>query len=961
MNEFLQYFFKHVAEQPEREALFYEPTNTTVTYAELDQYSSQVCCYLQQQHIGPEDFVIICLPRGVEPIICVMGILKAGAAFVLLEDDFPAERTTNVIKDCHCKLVLNYAVWETIIHEPAVYYPLSYDEYTAAFAIYTSGSTGQPKGVLHEYGSIMTITKSLDTIPHMDLSKDDSFTVSSPLNYIATLIVIFTMLYCGGCIHVLPYAVIKDIQRLTDYLLCHRITRHFFPPMYAKLYTEVSPWLRTIFLGGDAASHIFIPGVSVLNVYASSESGYLIATFPVDKEYDVTPIGKPAPGFEITLAADGEIIIPTPFTRGYINQPEAICSVFTPDRHYHTGDMGQRLPDGNYILRGRSNNMIKINGNRVELTEIENTIKKVLKLDWACAKAVFKDGHSHICVYSLTDFPLDKDSLLHTLSAYLPYYMIPSHFIKIDHIPVSSNGKLDRKQLPLPRISEQHAVYEAPTTPVQEELCRAFRCALNQKTIGIQDDFFQLGGDSLASIQLLLECRLKNLTAEHIRQGRTPAGIALLYESAHMIDLSEQHRLDLLAQPQKLTIIQRAILHYQAQAPDTTMHNLFLFVRLGPKVNSRRFACALEKTICHHPALLTIFSSDSNNHLVNRYSPQSFQGITVESIEEAELKQLADTLVQPFPLMGLPLFRARVFQTPEAVYFFFDVHHVIFDGLSFRLLLHDLDFLYQHPESALPPDYYYNFLADAAQKEQSPLYQEAKHYFEEKYSHDAINSIPEPLPNTTGNRLGILQESISLEHCPAGSLAISDNVLFITAVALALSAYQQKPQVQFEWIFHGRQVAWQTTAMGLFIHCLPLKLQLPPSRKLADIIADVKQQVSLGEEYCCYPYAAQKVLQNAPDEIGVIFQNDLRDISTLCQDRLDILDIRQNKDAVANDLDIEINKSGQDYTVVFLYNSVRYDEAMLYPLLALILEKVQLLSQDSDFTQQTIGDISTNL
>lgn len=960
MSDFLQYFSKHVTEQPKRPALFYEPTNTTITYEELDQYSSQVCCYLQQQHIGPEDFVVICLPRGVEPIICVLGVLKASAAFVLLEDDFPAERITSIIKDCDCKLVLNYSVVETIIHESPVYHPLPYDEHAAAFAIYTSGSTGQPKGVLHEYGSIMHIVKSLATIPQIALGKDDAFTVSSPLNYVATLIVIFTMLYCGGCIHILSYTVIKDIQRLKDYLLCHRITRHFFPPMYAKLYTEVSPWLRTVFLGGDTASHIFIPGVPVRNVYASSESGYLIATFPVDKEYDLTPIGKPAPGFEILLADDDEIIIPTPFTRGYINQPETITAAFTPDRQYHTGDIGQRLPDGNYILLGRSNNMIKIDGNRVELTEIENTIKKVLKLDWACAKAVFKDEHPQICVYSLTDFPLDKDALIHSLSAYLPYYMIPTHFIKIDHIPVSSNGKLDRKRLPIPRISDQHAVYTAPTTPIQEELCRAFRCILNQDTIGIQDDFYQLGGDSLASIQLLSECRLKDLTAVHIRQGRTPAGIASLYESDHMTDLSEQHRLDLLSQPQKLTISQRAMLHHQSLAPDTTMHNLFLFARLGSKVNSLQFAHALEKTIRHHPALLTIFSSDSNKQLFNHYSPESFQGIAVESIDEAALKQLADTLVQPFPIMNKPLFRARVFQTPAAAYFFFDVHHSIFDGLSFHLLLHDLDFLYQHPESALPPDYYYNFLADAAQKEQTPLYLEAKHYFEEKYNHNAANSIPKPLQNTSGNRLGALEKSISLESSLLDSLAISDNILFITAVAIALAACHQKSQVQFEWIFHGRQAAWQTAAMGLFIQCLPLKLQLPASRKLADVIAEVQQQVSLGEEYCGYPYAAKKVLKNAPDEIGVIFQNDLRDISMLCQDTLDILDIRQNKDAVSNDLDIEINKSGQTYTIIFLYNAARYDETMLAPLLDLILETIRQLSQYCDLSQHTIGTIFLN-
>ena len=311
----------HAQKTPDKVALS-DCRGTFVTYHELDILSGRVYRYLKDRGIGREDFVNILLPRGVEPFIAMLGVWKAGAAFVMLEEGYPAERVEYIQKDCGCKLVLDRGIWAEIMgREPLPGYEAAC-VHDAAFAVYTSGSTGNPKGVLHEYGNIDRIHASLFTELH-------AFGLISPLYFVASVIFLVSVLHGGGTLFVIPGSFVKDLKTLLPCFTENHITEAFCLPSIYHLFSQI-PSLRTMIVSSEPAYGIWSenPNLSVYNGYAMSESGAFITSKKLETPNEITPIGTPVFDRSVTLltesgspAADGEVgelCFENPFVRGYI-------------------------------------------------------------------------------------------------------------------------------------------------------------------------------------------------------------------------------------------------------------------------------------------------------------------------------------------------------------------------------------------------------------------------------------------------------------------------------------------------------------------------------------------------------------------------------------------------------------------------------------------------------------------
>ncbi|MCR5651825.1 MAG: non-ribosomal peptide synthetase [Lachnospiraceae bacterium] len=520
-------------EKAERKAdeLFLSDCGTSnLTFSETVIVSGRVYRYLKEKGIGREDFVMILLPRGVQAFAAMIGAWRAGAAFVALEEGYPEERVKYIKKDCGCRLTIDLEKWQQIQQlDPLSGYE-TVSDHDAAFAVYTSGSTGNPKGVLHEYGN-------LDLIAGSQIVEIHRFGLVAPTNFVASVIALITAMDRVFAFFIIPYSIVKNPTLLIQSFNENAITDTFCAPSVYRLFAQISS-LKNIIVSSEPAFGIWSedPGRRIYNFYVSSETGYIAAVAVLDRPNESAPIGKPPvdirfilrdeEGRDVSETGEGEICVQAPYVRGYINLPEQTSRVFV-NGEFHTGDLARRTKSGDHVILGRVDDMIKINGNRVEPGEIENAARRLLGLKEVIAKGFVEGKDAFICLYYTDEKCPDEEDARHSLMKALPYYMIPTHFIKLDVLPRTQSGKISRRLLPKADIGVKEGTYIVPKGE-EEALCSAMAKVLSLPRVGAEDDFYTLGGNSISAMELVSICDLPSLNATQIFRGRTPRKIAAL-------------------------------------------------------------------------------------------------------------------------------------------------------------------------------------------------------------------------------------------------------------------------------------------------------------------------------------------------------------------------------------------------------------------------------------------------
>ena len=579
---FLDVFTKHTKEAPDSKMLFDDLNIRGLTRAQVDEASARVYGWLSRKGIGKEDFVLICMPRGVWAIVSMIGVWKAGAALTVVEDNYAEERIAFIKRDCGCKAVIDLEAWQEINAEEPKWGYVKAELHDAAFAVYTSGSSGTPKGVLHEYGNIKLnlLSAKAPTGPRTD--SNSRIALIAPLNFVAATKTVLGLMYGSYRLYVIPYTISKNPIKLRKYYREEKITNTFLSPSIIRATDgDISPYLKVVHTGSEPANGIFLEGVELVNNYSMSEGAFTLCQFVIDHPYDVCPVGKPNyDDLKIHLldsegkeAAEGEICFENPFFRGYINMPEATAEALKGGL-YHSGDLGKWDENGNLLLLGRANDMIKINGNRIEPAEIEAAFKAVTGKDWCAARGFERPEQSFIAVYYQGELQQDTEDLRKEMGTRLPYYMIPAHFIHVDTIPLLPNGKLNRRALPDPYEKTVRGEYVAPRNDLEEKLCKAFEKVLHIEQVGITENFYELGGSSLSAMEVLVEMDLDDLSSVDIFQGGTPEKIAALYQDKiagkeNITEEEKEARARLVPHP--LPPVQVSVIDFQLFSPKAPM------------------------------------------------------------------------------------------------------------------------------------------------------------------------------------------------------------------------------------------------------------------------------------------------------------------------------------------------------------------------------------------------------
>ncbi|SEH02588.1 amino acid adenylation domain-containing protein [Nonomuraea solani] len=508
-----------------------------ITYRELTARAGDVTARLLAAGTRPGDVVGVCLERGPDLLPALLGVLGAGAAYLPLEPGLPAERLAYMIEDARARTVLTDPAVTAALPD-GVALPLTgpIPDATAApprvhpdalaYVIFTSGSTGRPKGVGVSHRAIVNRLRWMQET--FGLSAGERVLQKTPLSFDVSVWELFWPLMVGAGLVVAEPDSHRDGARLAALASGHNVTTMHFVPSMLELFLDEPglPALRRIICSGEALGaelaarcHDRLPDTELHNLYGPTEAAVDVTWHPCEPGERLIPIGRPVANTRLeVLGADGQRVpVGTPgelclggvqLARGYVNRPELTAERFVPDpygppgaRLYRTGDVARWLPSGEVQYLGRTDFQVKIRGQRVELGEIET----LLTADPAVRAAVVVLRGERLVGYVVPEGD-DLPDLAAALRKRLPDHMVPSAWVRLDALPVTANGKLDRAALPDPGDAGR-APYLPPRDPFEARLATLWEETLGVDAVGVHDDFFALGGHSLLALRLTMRLR----------------------------------------------------------------------------------------------------------------------------------------------------------------------------------------------------------------------------------------------------------------------------------------------------------------------------------------------------------------------------------------------------------------------------------------------------------------------
>lgn len=945
MKTFIEQFLKNVETKPDKIALVYE--NNPISYKELDILSSRIANKLVKSGAKKEKIYPIILDRSIEYIASIIGILKSGAAFSPLSVEYPQDRVDYIKKDCNCDFLIDDAFISEAIKEEPLTTPVKTDWCDAAQVIYTSGSTGNPKGIVHEH---FTFTRAILRQFPIGCDSDGVQMSVTPFNFAISNLDIMVSLWVGATIHILSEKERKDILFIDKYIDEHKITSSVISPQLLKQLPNRKSTLKNIDCGGERISGIFLDNSSIFNSYGLSEVLSVAITFKLDKAYDNTPIGKPLEDFKVFLldadgnqveeGQEGEICIAGPVAREYINLPEQTAKTFVENpfstcdldkRMMHTNDIGKLLPDGNIVYVNRKDWMIKINGQRVEMGEVEVQLGKIEGIKTAVVKGFEDDnGQTYMCGYYTADKEIPWEFAKQQLEKKFPSYMIPRFLLQIDSFPLNPNGKLDRKALMPPNASDFKADYVAPTNEMEERICSAFEKVLNIDKVGIIDNFFTLGGDSIKVVILQEELSDLNLSSGNIFECKTPKNLAQLSNltSKDAITFKE-----VTADAYPMTDSQLGVYLVCVKEPENLMYNnpssFFFPYELG--MDTEKLQQSLRTLIDHYPFLKVYAEIKDGVPCLIPNDTLNYE-IPIKKADTEDIDQLVKEFFAPFNLSTGPLFRFTIYTMEKGILLLGDMHHLVMDGTSTSMFYNNLIKIYEGEE--LEPEKVNSFMLTSYETEvkKTEKYEKSKEFFKNLLSGIEVDSniTPDDAPELKNVKTKSKVRKVKLsDFLPTKdisqkvkSFGLTESTLFLSAFSYALAKQSGQEEAFFCTVENGRHIPQLKNTLGMLVHTLPFYINIDEEAPVSEFMKKAQNLLFNCLENDSYSLVQMASEYNINADIIFVYQGEMLNGVNINGEFIP-MQIHKTGYNMAN-LSLDVLKKQDDYTLVFEYRSDYY-------------------------------------
>ncbi|PFE92823.1 hypothetical protein CN325_22420 [Bacillus thuringiensis] len=896
---------EQVMNLPDQIAVSFNGEN--LTYAELNQRANNLAQLLRKHGIQPNQLVGLMLERSLEMVISMLAVVKAGAAYLPIDLEYPSDRIAFLLEDSQTKLLLttshlaetNVFAGEIICIDQLSLTSVSVPNPVVknqsedlSYVMYTSGTTGTPKGVCISHRNVIRLVKNTNYIP---FSSDIRILQTGAFGFDATTFEVWGSLLNGGTLYLVDKERILDTTLLKQTIATTLVnTMWLTSPLFNQLVDkDVSLFasMEYLIVGGDALSPKHInrvreecPQLKIINGYGPTENTTFSTTYEIERHFEGSiPIGKPISNTqayilnkynqvqpigvvgELCLGGDG-------LASGYFNRPELTKQKFTTnpfnktEKLYKTGDMARWLSDGNIEFLGRVDHQVKIRGFRIELCEVENKLLSHYAVREAVvlAKENPKNGEKYLCAFYTTsaEVEVDHQDVREYLRQSLPAYMVPGHFLQLKEFPLNANGKIDRKALP---ESSQHEVvnvkYTAPRNETEKKLVQLWEQALGMNKISVFDYFYDLGGNSLSAtllhayiqkefgIRLSLTSILQNPTIEIMAKqiGND------IHQEVFTIPVAQAKEYYPMS-PQ-----QGRIYTQQEMSSGLTNYNILITVMFEQGIDIARFKAALQQMIERHESLRTSFVY-AGEQVYQKVWEQIVLDVEYYESEEA-LREVS--FMRPFDLSQAPLLRVALVKMEDKTHkIFIEMHHIIIDGFSLTIFFKELQALY---EEKIAPELYLQY------KDYSEwMNQERIQEIEETQARFWLDVFKEPAPtlelptdqkrqdklDLSGEILSFeinAQQTVALRHFSLKQEATLFQVL-VSIYNVFLMKITGQEDIVIGTPVSGRNYPGLENVMGMFVNTLCLRNYPQPNLSFSAFVREVKQRSMDAFEHQEYPF-----------------------------------------------------------------------------------------------------------
>ncbi|MBU3166295.1 non-ribosomal peptide synthetase, partial [Clostridium estertheticum] len=877
----IELFEKQVEKTPDNIAVVFE--DKKLTYKELNERANSLARNLRKKGVGADAIVAIMAERSLEMIVGMLGVLKAGGAYLPIDPEYPEDRIKYMLENSKTKILLTQDKFKKkLSNEDIDTCDLNseelYKEDTAnlskttkgnnlAYIIYTSGTTGNPKGVMVTHGGLVNYIYWARKV-YVKEEKTD-FPLYSSVSFDLTVTSIYTPLISGNAVVI--YEGESKVSLIKKVVEENKVDIIKLTPTHLKLIENMDlskTRVKKLILGGEdlkeklarSIYNAFDGNVKIYNEYGPTETtvGCMIHEYKAEKNAESSvSIGVPSDNVKIyvlgknleimPIGSCGELCISGEgLARGYLNnekmtQERFVKNPYTPgEKMYRTGDLARWMIDGTIEYLGRIDHQVKIRGFRIETGEIENTLLKIEGITEATVLAGEKEGNEYICAYYVGEKEYSVRKFREELKKSLPDYMIPAYFIKLQNMPLTINGKVNRKALPKPEDKiNTGAEYEAPRNELEEKLVEIWQGVLGVTNIGINDDFFELGGHSLSATTLTGRI-FKVLNVEvPLKEIFSNGNIKELSEYIETISSKQYEAIEKVDEKQyyEVSSAQKRMYMLQEFDKDSTAYNMPGALEIEGMFGIDRMQEAFIKLINRHETLRTSFytKADKIVQRINETNEIQFEIEKIEIKNEEEVKEKFEEFIRPFDLEKAPLLRVGIIKLEkERHIMFFDMHHIASDGVSMSILTKEFSKLYSGKDLGEIKVQYKDYSEWQLKKRESEDFKKQEQYWLKEFSDEVpVLSLPTDykrpkIKDFKGRSINFVLDKETTERLReiAKETGSTMYMVLLANINILLSKYSGQEDIIIGSPIAGRNHADLENLIGMFVNTLALRSTL---------------------------------------------------------------------------------------------------------------------------------------
>lgn len=905
----IELFEEQVKLTPNHVALVFK--DKSLTYQELNEKANQLAHYLKENGVKSHDIISVCMNKNISFIVAILATLKCGAAYLPINPSYPFNRISYIVENSKSSVLITDTNYHIDFTKTLYFSDINYAKYSKdnletsipsdnlAYVIYTSGSTGNPKGVMVTHRNLVNFVFSFNHCFNNKFGNEDNCLSLTNISFDVSVCEIFTPFAFGATLTLYPEDTLTSIPLLCEILNQNKITFLYIPPSILNevadfiISKKLTVYMNKLLVGVEAIKNSTLnkfleinQNMEIINGYGPTETticttfyqyhysnnynknvpiGYPISNsniFILDKNNNLLPIGTIG---ELCVSGDN-------VSKGYLNNTELTNKSFIHNEKiseatiYKTGDLAYWAQNGTLSFIGRNDSQIKFKGHRIELNEINNTLKKINSITNSYTLIKKVNNIDCLCSYITTSENIKVDDIYENLSNNLPYYMIPSHIIPIDSFPLTLNGKIDKSKLPEIVISTSTDNTQMDYNETELSLIHIICKLLNMENVNIQDDLFDLGLDSLSAIKLVTEIYNTFNIEVLIKDIFENASIKKLAKLIGSLSKTNQIIIPKAKKQEYYPVSSAQKRMYYASSLDgdnSLLYNIAGGIIIDKTLEKERLEQCFHTIINRHESLRTYFEIVDGNIVQKILDKIDFQ-LEYESVDTNDIDSLFHDFVKPFHLNEAPLFRAKLINlSNKKSLLLLNMHHIISDGTSLSIFIEELCQLY-NKENNLPEltITYKDFAVWENNKLNSDEFNQDKEFWVNQFQ-DEIPLLNMPTNYTRpsvqsfegDNVFSQIDCNLTLKlNEVSKQLGITPYMLLLSVYYILLYKYTGQNDIVIGSPIVGRDNVQLTNIIGMFVNSLALRNKIDSSMSFKDFATEIKKNCLKAFEHQTYPF-----------------------------------------------------------------------------------------------------------